>query len=84
MEEIQKAINMLDQLRIDITKVENDDKVENDAYEIQQLLFKALDKVEKLPIHSVVNCKHENYTPYYGREGELMEKRCDDCEQDID
>lgn len=78
MEEIQKAINMLDQLRIDITKVEND------AYEIQQLLFKALDKVEKLPIHSVVNCKHENYTPYYGREGELMEKRCDDCGQDID
>ena len=53
MEEIQKAINMLDQLRIDITKVENDDKVERDAYEIQQLLFKALDKVEKLPIRNV-------------------------------
>lgn len=54
MEEIQKAINMLDQLRIDITKAENDDKVERDAYEIQLLLFKALDKVEKLPIHNVV------------------------------
>ena len=30
------------------------------------------------------NCKHENYTPFYGREGELMEKRCDNCGLDID
>lgn len=25
-----------------------------------------------------------NYTPYYGREGELIEKRCDDCGKDLD
>jgi hypothetical protein len=50
MKEIQEAIDRLDQLRIDITKVENDDKVERDAYEIQQLLFKAMDVVKNLTI----------------------------------
>jgi hypothetical protein len=53
MKEIQEAIDRLDQLRIDITKVENDDKVERDAYEIQQLLFKAMDVVKKLTIPAV-------------------------------
>jgi hypothetical protein len=61
MKEIQEAINRLDQLRIDITKVENDDKVERDAYEIQQLLFKAMDAVTEkkdekaFAIHKVSN-----------------------------
>ena len=41
-------------------------------------------KLHLLTISNVVNCKHENYTPYYGREGELMEKRCDECGQDIE
>jgi adenylosuccinate synthase len=54
MKEIQEAIDRLDQLRIDITKVENDDKVEREAYEIQQLLFKAMDVVKKLTIQRVV------------------------------
>jgi len=48
--QIEEAIDRLDQLRIDITKVENDDKVEREAYEIQQLLFKAMDVVKKLTI----------------------------------
>ena len=50
MKEIQEAIDRLDQLRIDITKVENDDKVEREACEIQQLLFKAMDVVKKLTL----------------------------------
>lgn len=30
------------------------------------------------------NCKHEDYTPCYGREGELMFKQCDTCGQEFD
>ena len=30
------------------------------------------------------NCKHESYTPYYGREGELMFKQCDTCGEEFD
>ena len=29
--------------------------------------FAILDKMQQLRIHGVVNCKHENYTPYYGK-----------------
>ncbi len=29
-------------------------------------------------------CKHENYTPYYGQEGDYWGKRCDDCGDDLD
>jgi hypothetical protein len=39
---------------------------------------------QALTIPVVVNCKHEDYTPCYGREGELMFKQCDTCGQEFD
>ena len=39
---------------------------------------------KQLTIPRVVNCKHEDYTPCYGREGELMFKQCDTCGEEFD
>lgn len=50
----------------------------NDA----EILYK--NHIEQLTIPRVVNCKHENYTPCYGREGELMFKQCDTCGEEFD
>ena len=40
--------------------------------------------IAALTIPVVVNCKHEDYTPCYGREGELMFKQCDTCGEEFD
>ena len=39
--------------------------------------FKSIEKPKK------EECKHSEYTCYYGKEGELMESRCDNCGEDI-
>lgn len=88
MKEIQEAIDRLDQLRIDITKVENDDKVEREAYEIQQLLFKAMDVVKKLTIPVVVrqseqlfcDCEEPNFR-WVGDDDDMYEE-CFNCMKD--
>ena len=43
-----------------------------------------IELINKLTIPRVVNCKHEDYTPCYGREGELMFKQCDTCGEEFD
>lgn len=39
---------------------------------------------EQCAINGVVDCKHVDYTPCYGREGELMFRRCDTCGEEFD
>lgn len=34
-------------------------------------------------IGDVRECSHENCTPYYGKEGEMMGKTCDDCGEEL-
>ena len=48
------------------------------------IIITNIDNKKQCDIHVVVNCKHDNYTPYYGREGELMFKQCDTCGEEFD
>ena len=72
----------LEQLELEVQHIFDSGANEVRVYNMIQAFIEKRGKALFIPI--VVNCKHENYTPYYGKEGELMEKRCDDCGQDID
>ena len=56
----------------------------SDLSKLEEWLIIELLRVKKLTIPRVVNCKHEDYTPCYGREGELMFKQCGTCGEEFD
>jgi hypothetical protein len=41
-------------------------------------------KLDLLTIPVVMDCKHEESTPYYGQESDYMGKRCDNCNEELD
>lgn len=72
----------LQELREDILLLKNIGTI---SKEVELVLLRKLNSIEQqLTLYGVVNCKHEDYTPCYGREGELMFKQCNTCGQEFD
>lgn len=85
---MEKVKNTLEKRRETLNKLLDTQPKMVDEYtaQISAEIIEEINQIEKalLILFGVVNCKHEDYTPCYGREGELMFKQCDTCGQEFD